>query len=250
MEYVKENKLQVMQLGNGGGFDFDKTSSSFLIKHEQTLILVDCGFNVMNTLMTVGKRDSIDYIKNIDAVCITHVHEDHIGNLMSLVYYRYFMLNKQTTIIAGTPEIRKTIQNYLEPCTYEYKSGQKIYIGMTIIKSPDIVKNLVIKPTPAFHPGVSATGFMFYPVTKGNTIVISGDTKATFTLEDTVKAHATAYCSKGLNNIKIFHDFSNWDNVSQNVHACASDIASEYSDKFRELLTYYHDNSPFILKWE
>jgi len=241
--------MQVMQLGNGGGFNFDQTSSSFLIKHEETLILVDCGFNVINKLNAMKTEDTVDYLRGINAVCITHMHEDHIANLMSLVYYRFFMMGKTTSIMAGTEEIRNSLRGYLKPCNQQLRSGQVVPTEMFHINQPHQIDNINIAATSAYHPGISATGFIFYTRDTPKTIVISGDTKATFHLEEDVTVHAAIHNKGSFEHIKVFHDFSNWDNVSQNVHACASDIASEYSDKFKEILTYYHDAKPFTRQW-
>lgn len=99
--YTQGKHMKVMQIGSGSGFNFDAISSSFLIQADTYYILVDCGFNVLNKLQTIGKEDTVDYIKNISTVCITHLHEDHISNLMSLIYYRYFMYGLQTCIVIG-----------------------------------------------------------------------------------------------------------------------------------------------------
>ena len=241
------NKIQVKQIGNGSGFDFDQVSSSFLVKHKDTIVLVDCGFGVLNKLKTLedGK-----YLENLDAVCITHMHEDHIGNLMSLIYWRYFMLKKHTVIIIGSTAVKLDLDEYLRPCTSEFKSGQVIGAEMYNIQITLYNTDLQIGNTPIFHPGIEGSGFKFYLKEHSNTVVISGDTKATFKLEETVRDHAKVHCSNLLATIDVYHDFNHWDNVSQNVHACESDIATEYSDEFRSILKYYHTGKEFSQEWQ
>lgn len=116
--------MQVMQIGSGAVFDFDAISSSFLISTNNDYILVDCGFNVLNKLKSISKEDTIDYIKSINTVCITHLHEDHIGNLMSLIYYRYFMCGLKTNIVVGNLDLRTKLEIYFDPCTTEFRVGK------------------------------------------------------------------------------------------------------------------------------
>lgn len=240
-------QVEVLQLGNGGGFDFNKTSSAFLVRCNKTIVLVDCGFGIMDTLKTLegGK-----YIEDIDAVCITHMHEDHVGNLMSLIYYRYFVLDKKTKVMAGDIKIREALRVYLDPCTSELKSGQVVFADMVDIAEVGRVQDLRVEATPAFHPGIEATGFAFWrSENKSNTVIISGDTKANYALEEFTLMHARIYYDGSLANINVYHDFSNWNNVSQNVHACATDIATEYSAKFIARIKHYHTGEDFISKW-
>lgn len=244
------SQLQVMQIGNGGGFDFDQVSSSFIIKHKQTYILVDCGFNVLNKLKAISEEDGVDYISLIDTVCITHTHEDHIANLMSLIYYRYFVLGKTTTVLAGTDSIRGQLKSYLTLCNTEFKSGQIISTDMVYVKNAHTrIDEVVISPTPTFHPGVRCTGFQFFTMNSQKSITISGDTKATFDFEQQVTKTINDTSHLTFSDAVVFHDFSTWDNISQNVHACALDIETEYSNDFKKLLTFYHDAKPFARQW-
>jgi len=239
-----------MQLGNGGGFDFNSVSSSFIVRHEGHYVLVDCGFNVLNKLKSISLEDEIDYLKNIHTVCITHHHEDHIGNLMSLVYYRYFTYGLQTTIMAGEETTRDWLRNYLSPCQSELKSGLVVLAEMArIVRVSGIYGCLSIQALPANHAVIASCGYSFTPIAPAKfperLVAITGDTKAYYKLEEKLGYLVE---NEGT-DLTIFHDYSNWDNVSSNVHACATDIGTEYSEEFRKALTFYHDNKPFTRQW-
>jgi len=52
-------------------------------------------------------------------------------------------------------------------------------------------------------------------------------------------------------NIKamIFHDFSNWNAPSKQIHACESDFEAEYSQEFKDRVIKYHNGEDFDESW-
>jgi len=194
--------MKIKQLGNGGGFDFDKTNSSFLIKSGETTILFDCGFNIMDRL----KSDETIDIENIDNVYISHMDEDHVGNLKMFIYWRYF--------------------NYKKGCNSEYAEMFNIYASSTQTKHK-ITDDISILLTNCNHGKVTTFGAIFYSFNKS--IFISADTKASKYIEEVSKD-----CDL------IFHDYSNWDFVTRNVHTCRTDFELEYSEEYKNKVVKYH----------
>lgn len=96
--------FKICILGTGNLFTPEFINTSFLIQKFdlsvlQECYLVDCGFNVYQTL--VGSPYFKPLIKDISEVYITHTHPDHIGSLGALIFYRYFVHQKITRIYCG-----------------------------------------------------------------------------------------------------------------------------------------------------
>jgi len=224
--------MKIKQLGNGGGFDFDKTNSSFLIEVSNTLMLFDCGFNIMDRL----KSDNTINIDKIDYVYISHMDEDHVGNLKMFIYWRYFVHNKVTNVICHA-SLESTIREYLKAlnsamvgCKMEYADMFNIFTTSAQTKY-NITGDLSILSTKCNHGGVNTYGAIFYEndLLKTKSIFISGDTKASKYIEEVSKE-----CDI------IFHDYSHWDFVTRNVHTCKTDFELEYSKEYKNKVIKYH----------
>jgi len=264
--------MKVLQLGNGGGFDTESTSSSFLIYNtEDSYTLFDCGWGVLAKLKKLHEdNDEAFTFNKLTNIFISHLHEDHIGNLTTLIYYMYFTHKKWIGVLTGK-DTYKPLKKVLSICDTELKAGKPTKANMYyLIKLLDYVDtresesyysnhNNIVVSTPAYHGTVPAHGLAI--INKQSSVVITGDTKAYEPIEqfvkrlprikyrtenddDKVQEH---YITK---QVTVFHDFSHWDNPSRNVHACKSDIASEYSAKFADKLIYYHTNEPFNQEWQ
>lgn len=220
--------MYVLQLGNGGGFDFNKTNSSFLIKNNETTILFDCGFNIMNRLTS----DRNINIEEIDYVYISHMDEDHIGNLKMFIYWRYFKYDKFTYIICDE-NIENDIKNYLKDLNKELIGCKTVKTNMFFVQTVNAVykrninNDISIQSVKCNHGNIKTYGAIFKDRTKY--IFISGDTKASKYIEEISKD-----CDL------IFHDYSNWDFVTRNVHTCKTDFELEYSKKYQEKAIKYH----------
>jgi len=75
-------------------------------------------------------------------------------------------------------------------------------------------------------------------------LYISGDTKALEKAQNEVLR-----LSKG-KRLLAFHDYSNWNVPSRNVHACKSDMVAEYTREYRDNLIHYHTGESFNEEWQ
>jgi len=235
-------KLSVFAIGTGGAFDTDKVNSSFYVKFKNDKILVDCGYNVFPYI----KENMPEVLEELNAVFITHLDDDHIGSLKSLLFYRYYILGKSTLIRCGE-DITRALIDYL-PSNNVMKNGKYVKINIwSLIDlpnfNPDTLKasgnlpNSFIYPVKCVHH-VPSYGFVF-GFKDGGMIYISGDTKAAISIEETINLIDNVY------NIKesfLLHDFTYHNVPEETSHACQKDIEVRYSTRFIERLNYYHND--------
>lgn len=84
-------------IGTGSAFNSKLGCNSAYIIKNNSLILFDCGGDVFS------KLKELEIIKgafNSIYVFITHIHPDHVGSLGDLIYYNYFILKKNFTVIS------------------------------------------------------------------------------------------------------------------------------------------------------
>lgn len=239
--------MKIKQLGNGGGFDFDQTNSSFLISDddETSYLLFDCGYNIMEKFV----NDYID-ISLIDNVFISHMDEDHVGNLKMLIYWRFFKYGKVTYVYCGRG-VREQLEKYLSSLNSQLIGGLPSYGLMYNLSSRvegdyiDINSSLSLHLIEGFHGSVPSYGAFIINNNLKQSVFISGDTKANYSIESRVLVFEKRYSTIALK----FHDFSFWDNVTRNVHACRTDYELEYSKEYRDSTILYHTGDKFNKEW-
>ena len=254
--------MMVQQLGNGGAFDYDKTNSSFLIdigtSEKRSLILFDCGYNVFAKLRELEKEDK-DIIKDIEHIWISHLDDDHVGSLKSLIYYRYFIHGFTSAILKN--DLEKSFMYFLSDINQTMSFGRLEKTDIVFTCNKDILKNGIysykIEPVKTFHH-LECNGLtikeMYYQDVE-SILYISGDTKVCKgTLEALNDIHSQTF-QLGINykKYKIFHDYSNWDSYENNVHTCKYDFDKYYlsDSKLKNLeITKYHNNEQFIEEWQ
>ncbi len=81
-------------LGVGGAFDPEFGSSSALVESgADTLTLIDCGCTTYLDLRRTGMVDRVTH------VLITHMHDDHVGSLGSLIYHHYYINGRKLELV-------------------------------------------------------------------------------------------------------------------------------------------------------
>lgn len=232
--------IRIKQLGNGGGLNPLMTNSSFLIEYSiNKYLLFDCGFNIMERLIKEEENDDKFKISQITHVFISHVHDDHVGNLETLIFYNYFKNNVVTNILCGNDDVSKYAASkytkILSGCRLvhpEMFTITRLFLNQPV---PFKLDNTNLYITENYHGDKESNGLIIKDAIYGNCIFISGDTKANPDIEKRV-------CEQ-LDNYKtnlLFHDFSYWNVPSKNVHACKNDFEAEYSDVFKSNIIKYH----------
>jgi len=237
------SQFKVKQLGNASGLDTEEVSTSFLIKLDKSeYMLFDCGYNVLTELKKLEATTEFN-IADIKLVYISHMHEDHIGNLQALIFHNYFINNKKTSIVTGIDGL----DDYLRITDGIFKSSERysnIKYTLTRLYDPRRYdtnnSRFFLCPTPTNHGTTPCAGVLVY--NKTGLIAFSGDTKAICALEELV--NKTIDNKLFLEDITVYHDFSEYGSVSNSVHAVKDDIESEYTPEFISRIKYIHDGTP------
>ena len=240
--------MKIKQLGNNGGLgDPTATNSAFLIDlhddHSEYL-LFDIGYNVMARLVEEEDNDPYFKIAKIKHLVVSHKHDDHCGNMETLIYWNHFKNDVQMNIYVACKGLAKTVKD-TRKITDNFKTIKaKTYKSLTIVDDEyayDLSETRTIVSTPGFHGAKLAFGMSIIAYgTRDKVFFISGDTKAHLTIQQDATGADL-----------IFHDFSNWDDESRNVHACETDFEREYSDEFKSKVIKYHTGSDdFNKEWQ
>ncbi|MER2998877.1 MBL fold metallo-hydrolase [Pontibacter populi] len=102
--------MQTKFLGTGGAFDVDYLNSAALLRFREKNILIDCGFTVFPAL--VHKN----LITKVGHIMLTHLHNDHIGSLPTLLLYKSIIEKAPRPVILYPSEpFKQQLFSILEP---------------------------------------------------------------------------------------------------------------------------------------
>ena len=250
--------MKLKQIGNGGAFNTKDCNSSFLIQMSDGLMLFDCGYSVFPKLIELDSKKVIS-LKDLKYVYISHLDDDHVGSLKSLIYYRYFIHELTSAILKN--DLEKSLMYFLSDVNQTMSFGKLETTNIVFICNKDELKNGVysykIEPVKTFHH-LECNGLMIneidFHIVK-SILYISGDTKVCKgTLEVLNDIHSRTF-QIGINfkPYKIFHDYSNWNSYETNVHTCKYDFDKYYlrDSKLKNLeITKYHNNEQFNGEWQ
>lgn len=101
--------MKIRFLGTGGAFQVDQGNSAAVVEIRDRTFLVDCGHSVFPRLVKTGLSETID------AILITHLHDDHVGSLSSYILYHNLILNKgKVKLIYQNDAFRTLLNDFLE----------------------------------------------------------------------------------------------------------------------------------------
>jgi len=154
--------LKLTFLGTGVSVPYEnRAQSSILVEVEGLKLLFDCGIGCYRRLEELG----VD-VREIDAVCITHHHLDHNGDLLNILKARW-LLGSGELQIYGPPGTRNFIESLLE--AYPYLRGK---LRFRVSEEKDFDLGVRVKTIPTFH-SIESRGYVI-----DDLVAISGDTRA------------------------------------------------------------------------
>jgi ribonuclease BN (tRNA processing enzyme) len=154
--------MKVTFLGTGVSVPCGRRAQSSILIEGDLKILVDVGHGALLRLEEIGVDPT-----EIDAVCLTHNHLDHNGDLMNLLKARWLMEGGSLDLY-GPRETRNFLESMLN--AYPYLRG-KLRFRISEEKSFRI-GDLGVSTIPTIH-SIESRAYVF-----DNALAISGDTRA------------------------------------------------------------------------
>ncbi|MFV0504526.1 MAG: ribonuclease Z [Lachnospirales bacterium] len=101
--------LEVALLGTGGMMPLpNRFLTSMLCRYKGKLLLVDCGEGTQVTNKMLGWG-----FKNIDTICITHIHGDHITGLTGMLFTMANSHREEAVNIVGPQGVKEVVEALL-----------------------------------------------------------------------------------------------------------------------------------------
>jgi len=88
--------MKLTFLGSGAAFTLDNYQSNMMIEKNGKRLLIDCGGDIRFSLKEKGLSSN-----DIDAIYISHCHNDHIGGMEYMAFTTYFNPNKDRVKLFG-----------------------------------------------------------------------------------------------------------------------------------------------------
>lgn len=100
--------MQILNfIGRGSAFNTKEGNTCAYIKHEESIIIIDCGENIFTRIL---EQNLLKDVRNV-YVIITHLHPDHVGSLGTLIFYSYYINKIKINIVfEDIYELRKLLE--------------------------------------------------------------------------------------------------------------------------------------------
>lgn len=209
--------MDIRFIGTGGAFQVDQVNSSALVSLQQGTVLIDCGHSVFQALVQKGVIDEID------AVLVTHFHDDHVGSLSSLILYYNLILQKGKMVLLTPNE--------------EFEDALKLFLSHSLGDPTERVDFRRVGDWPAIQSidtfGMHVAGMQTWAFTfseAGSSIAYSGDLGEPTSFFQALRG-------ADLPNLRVFHETSYYEQV--NAHTYYK-VLEGYMDEF-EVYAYHCD---------
>jgi ribonuclease BN (tRNA processing enzyme) len=154
--------MKITFLGTGVSVPYERRAQSSILIEDDEKILVDAGIGAMLRLEEAGVG-----VSEIHAICITHHHLDHNGDLFNILKARW-LLGCDSVKIFGPKGTKAFIESTLE--TYPYLRGK---LSFEICEEGKFrIGGLDFEAVPTYH-SIESRGYLI-----DNALAISGDTRA------------------------------------------------------------------------
>jgi len=176
--------MEVKALGTGGAFNGlsgeSRGNTCFVLSADNKKYLVDVPKDLFAYL-----RQANEDVRKIDGVFLTHIHDDHVGDLGSLLFEKYFVENSKTNLYTSKVIYESLERKFQDShCPIFDKTNPKNlqhvnledYINFVEINpdKPYDADGLKVEARLNWHP-VYTLGLRF--TSNGRTLGYSGDTK-------------------------------------------------------------------------
>ncbi len=210
--------MEIRFIGTGGAFQVDVGNSAALVKLNQGNLLVDCGHSVFPALVRKG------LVEEVDAVLLTHFHDDHVGSLSSLILYHQIALKKgKLTLLSPSQAFEDELRQFLTHSLI----NPELRVNFQLLESWPSVRAI---DTFGLHvAGMQTFGYTFSE--NGSSIAYSGDL-------GTPEPFFNALDSLDLPNLQVFHEVCFADYGS--AHTIYKQL-EEYLDRY-EIYGYHCDH--------
>ena len=140
--------FDIALVGTGGMMPLpNRYLSSLLIRYEGRMLLIDCGEGTQVTAKQVGWG-----FKNIDCICLTHFHADHVAGLPGLLLTIGMSGREEPLTIVGPPgvcHIVRSICVIAQEIPFEINFVELPYAGRRDMAVP--LTNFILSAAPADH---------------------------------------------------------------------------------------------------
>lgn len=200
--------MDIRFVGTGGFADYRYGNSSAIVKLKDFEVLIDCGNSIYSTLRKKNLENSFKY------VLITHLHDDHVGSLSSLIIHRFkFQGAGPLSIIYPDEGFKEELRKLL---TYSLGPNPEAILNWVPIE--DVAGVEAIDTNGKHIPNMRS--YSYYFVEGKEMIVYSGD----LAQEDLIYHHFSKYSKT--HDLRIFHE------------VCFNDDESKVHSYYSKLLRY------------